>query len=54
MIVLNLSHRPAYFKPKQFSFKGTIEFATTPEWEGNEVENALNLAGDGGAIIQLE
>ena len=54
LIVLNLSHRPAYFKPKQFAFKGTIVFATTPEWEGNAVENTLNLPGDGGAIIQLE
>src|SRR5688572_25503083 len=54
LIVLNLSHRPCYFKPKQFTFKGKIVFATTPEREGYEAENILNLAGDEGVIIKLE
>ncbi len=54
LIILNLSHRPCYFKPKHFPFSGVIELATIPEWEGRNVKDLVNLAGDEGIIIRLE
>jgi alpha-glucosidase len=53
LIVLNLSHRPCYFSTDRIELKGKIEFATTPELEGNIVEINLNLSGDQGVIIRL-
>lgn len=53
LIVLNLSHRPAYFKPKEMQVKGVVEVATLPELEGNEVEGNINLSGDEGVIVRL-
>jgi alpha-glucosidase len=53
LIVLNLSHRPCYFKTNKINLKGKIEVATSPELEGTEVEEALNLSGDEGVIIRL-
>ena len=54
LIILNLSHRPGYFKPGHFSFTGTIQLATTPECEGEKVTDRLDLAGDEGVIIRLD
>ncbi|KAA9345532.1 alpha-amylase family glycosyl hydrolase [Adhaeribacter soli] len=53
LILLNLSHRPSYFKPPHFKFSGTIEVATITEWEGNIVTDWVNLAGDEGIIVRL-
>jgi len=53
LIVLNLSHRPGYFRPQHFPFSGTVEMATYPESEGVSVSDALNLSGDEGLIIRL-
>ncbi|HSI89619.1 MAG TPA: alpha-amylase family glycosyl hydrolase, partial [Adhaeribacter sp.] len=54
LVVLNLSHRPCYFKPKHFNFSGTIALASTPEWEGRPVSNCINLSGDEGIIVRLQ
>jgi len=54
LIVLNLSHRPCYFTAKQFSFSGTVEIATYPEWEGQQVKNKVDLGGDEGVIVRLD
>ncbi|RXK87478.1 DUF3459 domain-containing protein [Filimonas effusa] len=54
MIILNLSHRPCYFKAWQQPCKGRIILATSPELEGTQVADAVNLAGDEGIIIELE
>jgi alpha-glucosidase len=54
LIVLNLSHRPVYFKQVSFSFSGTIILATAPELEGAIVSNMINLSGDEGVIVQLD
>lgn len=54
LIVLNLSHRPCYFKPSNIKLKGTIAVSTTPELEGTAVLERLDLAGDEGVIIRLE
>jgi alpha-glucosidase len=54
MIILNLSHRPCYFRLNQHPCKGRIVLATTPELEGQQINEAVNLYGDEGIIIQLD
>jgi alpha-glucosidase len=51
LIVLNLSHRPCYFKS---DFNGVIEIATSPELEGNTVSGTISLDGDEGLLIRLK
>lgn len=53
LIVLNLSHRPCYFKTNRIVIKGKVEIATSPELEGMEVDGSVNLSGDEGVIIRL-
>lgn len=53
LIILNLSHRPAYFKPRQESFTGTILLGTEVERIGMTVEGIITLSGDEGLLIQL-
>jgi alpha-glucosidase len=52
--VLNLTHRPCYFRPANIKFKGTIIIDTFPEQEQQQVENTIDIAGDEGMIIKLE
>jgi alpha-glucosidase len=54
LVVLNLSHRPCYFQPSQFSFSGTVEVATYPEWEGGRVKDNIDLGGDEAFIVRLD
>lgn len=54
LIVLNLSHAPAYFKPKEFKFKGTIVIATSIVLEGKQVADELNLYGNEALVIKLD
>ncbi|GAB3893442.1 alpha-amylase family glycosyl hydrolase [Spirosoma agri] len=54
LIVLNLSHRPGFFKAKDSSLKGVVEIATTPEWEGNPVGSTIGLRGDEGILVRLD
>ena len=54
LIVLKLTHRPCYYKPEHYKFKGTIALSTVPEIVGTPVENSLNLSGDEGIIVQLQ
>ncbi|WP_026464970.1 alpha-amylase family glycosyl hydrolase [Adhaeribacter aquaticus] len=54
LIVLNLSHRPAYFKPQHFTFSGVVEIATYPELENLPVKDYINLGGDEGVIIRID
>jgi alpha-glucosidase len=54
LIVLNLSHRPCYFTPEAFPFKGTVEISTSPELEGTAVIDSIYLSGDEGVIVRLE
>ncbi|WP_128546351.1 alpha-amylase family glycosyl hydrolase [Larkinella soli] len=53
LIVLNLSHRPAYFNLKDPDMQGTVELATAPEREGMTVGGAVSLAGDEAIIVRL-
>lgn len=53
LILLNLSHRPAYFNTQKLKLKGRIEVSTTLELEGTLVENTISLSGNEGVIIKL-
>lgn len=53
LVVLNLSHRPCYFKPTDIDTKGIIEVATSPDIEGTALEETINISGDEGIIVRL-
>ena len=53
LVVLNLTHRPSYYLPKKFPFKGVVEVAVNPDMNGLNVENSIDLAGDEGLIIRI-
>ncbi|GAA4399756.1 alpha-amylase family glycosyl hydrolase [Nibrella viscosa] len=54
LVVLNLGHKTAVFKPGAMSLKGTVAVATIPEREGIAVADVLDLAGDEGLLIRLD
>ena len=54
IIALNLSHRPGYFKPSNIVLKGTVEISTSPDLEGQQVEDYIVLGGDEAVIIRLD
>lgn len=53
LIILNLSHRPGYFRPKQKNYKGVVVLGTEIERAGMQVENVITLGGDEGLLIRL-
>ena len=53
LVVLNLSHKPAYLKIKHMEVRGTVIFSTSPELVGTSVTESINLGGDEGIIIVL-
>lgn len=53
LIILNLSHRPYYFKGGQTPLNGRIEVSTSPELEGLIMEGTIGLSGDEAVIIRL-
>jgi alpha-glucosidase len=54
LVILNLTHKPAFFRQKNTAYKGTVVCSTDPSNEGQVVENTIILAGDEGLIIKLE
>lgn len=54
LIVLNMTHRPCFFRPENYSFEGTIELSTEPERNGTIVKNSLAISGDEGVVIRLK
>ncbi|MCE7063776.1 alpha-amylase family glycosyl hydrolase [Dyadobacter sp. CY326] len=54
LIILNLSHRTAYFKPKSTTYKGTVVLGTEFERGGMQIENIITLGGDEGLLIRLQ
>ncbi len=54
LIVLNLSHRPCYFRQEQHAYTGTVVVATHPELEGMRVDGTLTLGGDEGLVVELD
>lgn len=53
LILLNLSHRPSYFKPKA-NYKGQVIISTEKEREGTQIEGVVALSGDEGILIKLD
>ena len=54
LMVLNLSHRPCYFKSVSQDYTGTIEVSTVPELEGNAVGGVIVLEADQGIVVRLD
>lgn len=54
LIVINLSHRPCYFRPVDSEFKGTIAVCTAPELEGTRVGGVIVLEADQGIVVKLD
>jgi alpha-glucosidase len=54
IIVLNLSHRPCYFNPQNRVFRGKIELSTSPDLEGQQVENNISIGGDEALVVRLD
>jgi alpha-glucosidase len=53
LVILNLSHRPAYFRPQNASYQGVIILSTDEERTGMRVQDVISLAGDEGLLIRL-
>jgi alpha-glucosidase len=53
LVVLNLSHRPCYFRPPATDLQGTIEISTASGFEGTHIEGVLPLEVDQGIIVRL-
>lgn len=54
LIILNLSHRPAYFRPQNASYNGVITLSTDEERTGMHVRDVISLAGDEGLLIKVD
>lgn len=54
LIVLNLTHRPCYFKPGIILFNGTIVIDTIPEQLNARVRDKIDLSGDEGLVVRLD
>jgi alpha-glucosidase len=52
LVILNLSHRPYYFKSPH-PVNGRIEISTSPELEGIVIDGKLDLYGDEAVVIRL-
>ena len=53
LIILNLTHRPCYFRSPQQSMKGTIEVCTDVFFEGLTVGSLITLEADQAMVIRL-
>jgi hypothetical protein len=53
LIVLNLSHRPCYFRTSTEALKGVVEICTAPELEGRTVSGTIPVEGNEGVIVRL-
>ncbi len=54
LVVLNLSHRPCYFRQEHSAYKGIVKVATSPELEGLRIEGTISLGGDEGIVVELD
>lgn len=52
-VLLNLSHRPCYFKSQNAHLTGVVEVATDPELEGTKIGAVINLEGDEGLVVRV-
>ncbi|MCE6987816.1 alpha-amylase family glycosyl hydrolase [Dyadobacter sp. CY323] len=53
LVILNLSHRPGYFRPRNGNYKGTVVLSTESERNGMQVEDIIALGGDEALLIKL-
>ncbi|WP_285009869.1 alpha-amylase family glycosyl hydrolase [Pedobacter faecalis] len=54
LVALNLSHRPAYFRPVERQYSGVVVVSTNTELEGTRVSGSLSLAGDEAVVVRLD
>lgn len=54
LIILNLTHRPCYFRPQGNGYNGKIEVCTAAELEGKRISGTVALEGDQGLIVRLK
>lgn len=52
LIVLNLSHKPCYYKPAK-KLSGTVAVATTKMLENTPIGDTIYLSGDEGIVVRL-
>lgn len=54
LIILNFSHRPAYFRPVAGThYSGVVVLSTEEERTGMYVQNVISLGGDEGLLVKL-
>ncbi len=53
-ILLNLTHRPCYFKSEHEEIRGKVVLATEIEREGTYLTGSIELGGDEGIIVKLD
>lgn len=53
LIVLNMSHRPCYFRAPRPDIRGVIEISTVSEHEGNTLDGIYSLEADEGIVVRL-
>jgi len=54
VVILNLSHRPCYFKTQAISLNGVVVVSTSRDLEGLRIQDTLNLSGDEAVVIRLD
>lgn len=54
LIILNLSHRPAYFRPPGEPLSGRVEISTSRELEGTAVSGVIPMEADQAMIVRLD
>jgi alpha-glucosidase len=54
LVLLNFTHRPCYFRPKQMIYKGQVVVSSETERQGEFVEGIITLSGDEGVLIRLD
>jgi len=54
LALLNLSHKPCYYKASNLHVKGKVVIATFPEMEGTDVDDNIILGGDEGVVVRLD
>lgn len=54
LIVVNFTHRPCYFQPKELKLRGQVEVATGREVESIRIDGHVNLSGDEAVVIRLD
>ncbi len=54
LVLLNLSHRPCYYKPSYEMLSGIIMASTSMELEGQKISGNIELSGDEGIVVKIE